>query len=271
MADKLKIAVVDDESSSIELLTATLEELLRAEKPDIISFMHPARALEYLLSHAVDVVFLDIEMPVISGVDIAERLVEQGNAPEVIFVTAYPQYSLDAWKLDAADYILKPYDPKQISKALQRSLMLRQGKRPVESSSRPYIRCFSDFDVLIGSDHVKFQSKRARELLALLVHHQGSWVSIGQISYELLEEAPETAAKNYIRMLLTRLRKTLAQNGISDILESHYGEVRVDPDAFDCDYYDYLNGKPVPYRGRYMGDYPWAQDEAAYLLNERSK
>ena len=270
MEKTTRIAIVDDETASIEMLTSILETLLPPGGGEIVPFTDPARALERLLAEPVDVLFLDIEMPVLSGLDLAKRLFERGVTPKIIFITAYPQYALEAWNLEAVDYILKPYDPKQIEKALQRYLLF-SGEAPARARSKPYIRCFPDFDVFIDHKPIKFQNKKSRELLALLVHHRGSWIGIDQISFELLEETPESTAKNYVRTIHSRLRRTLAQNGISDLLESKYGEIRINPAAFDCDYYDYLNGRPVTYRGRYMSDYSWAQEEAAYLLQDTGK
>ncbi len=265
----MKMAIVDDEIASVEMLSSIIDELNLNEDIQLTTFTSSGKAMEFLTSNLVDVVFLDIEMPIISGINIANALLETYvDSPEIIFITAYPQYSLEAWRIEAVDYILKPYDPEQIKRALQRVCTYKAGKKSI--NTRPFIRCFSEFEVFVHDVPVSFASKRAKELLALLVHHRGSWVGISKISYELLEEAPETSAKNYIRMILSRLRKTLNSYGIIDILESRYGENRVDPNRFDCDYYQYLAGEDVTFHGIYMGDYSWAQEEAAFLRNREN-
>jgi len=88
-----------------------------------------------------------------------------------------------------------------------------------------------------------FSSKRAKEMLALLVHHRGGWVPIDKIIFLLLEDYAEEAAKSHIRMLLSRLKQSLSKYGIADIVENSYGKMRVLPEKFDCDYYRYLDGE----------------------------
>ena len=70
-----------------------------------------------------DIVFLDIEMPVLNGIALGRQINEElDNPPEIIYVTAFPEYSLEAWNIGAFGYILKPYDSKQISTVLNRVL-----------------------------------------------------------------------------------------------------------------------------------------------------
>ena len=80
----------------------------------------------------MDVVFLDIEMPMLNGITLGKQISEELPAPpEIIYVTAFPEYSLDAWDIGAFGYILKPYDPKQISAVLNRVLKYHAREKPV--------------------------------------------------------------------------------------------------------------------------------------------
>ena len=83
------------------------------ENDHIYTFTQPVEALDFIRRTLVDVVFLDIEMPMLNGITLGKQISEELPAPpEIIYVTAFPEYSLDAWDIGAFGYILKPYDPK---------------------------------------------------------------------------------------------------------------------------------------------------------------
>lgn len=79
-------------------------------------------ALVLLRSLAYDVVLLDIRMPGGTGIEVAKALRAAPNAPKVIFTTAYPDYAAEAFDLDAADYLVKPFDAERLGRALDRAL-----------------------------------------------------------------------------------------------------------------------------------------------------
>lgn len=67
-----------------------------------------------------DVVFLDIEMPKMNGIEVAKTLVEVKKVPLIIFATAYPQFAVEAFRINAVDYLLKPYDEQQLKQTIER-------------------------------------------------------------------------------------------------------------------------------------------------------
>src|SRR5699024_9690731 len=69
-----------------------------------------------------DLVFLDIRMPGISGLEVAQRLAEKPHAPSVIFTTAYPDHAVEAFDLAASDYLVKPFDADRLKRAVERAL-----------------------------------------------------------------------------------------------------------------------------------------------------
>jgi DNA-binding LytR/AlgR family response regulator len=82
------------------------------------SFSNPLDATTILQQNTVDLIFLDINMPEISGLDFVKTLI---NSPLVIFATAYPQYALDSYELDAIDYLLKPIRFERFVKAVNKA------------------------------------------------------------------------------------------------------------------------------------------------------
>jgi two-component system LytT family response regulator len=110
----MKAYLVDDETLAVARLRRMLEETGRVEIAG--TSIHPTLALGELQQVRPDVLFLDIEMPGLSGFDLLEKL--GPPEPLVVFTTAYDQYALDAFKVNSVDYLLKPVEPKELDRAL---------------------------------------------------------------------------------------------------------------------------------------------------------
>ena len=82
----------------------------------VADFGQPARALEYITAHHPDVVFLDIQMPGMSGLELARQLT--APTPSVVFVTAFDDYAIRAFEHHAVDYLLKPINPERLTAAV---------------------------------------------------------------------------------------------------------------------------------------------------------
>ncbi|TMU85241.1 response regulator transcription factor [Bacillus sp. BHET2] len=93
------------------------------------------KGLELILTSEPDVLFLDIEMPGMSGVDLAEALQKMKRKPEVVFATAYPDYALKAFRVEAVDYLLKPFEEGQLAQTMERLKNVLKVEDKVQSSS----------------------------------------------------------------------------------------------------------------------------------------
>ncbi|MCF0055225.1 LytTR family DNA-binding domain-containing protein [Dyadobacter sp. CY356] len=114
---KVKCLLVDDEPLAIQLIKNHLGNLDSFEV--VASCSNAVKALEVLRSTQVDLLFLDIKMPKISGLDFLKAL---KNPPAVIITTAYREYALDGYELDLVDYLLKPITFDRFFKAIDRYL-----------------------------------------------------------------------------------------------------------------------------------------------------
>jgi two-component system LytT family response regulator len=124
-SSQLRAYLVDDEALAIERLERML---LSAGGLSIEgSATDPAEALDFLNRESIDVLFLDIQMPVINGFELLSRLKSQ---PFVIFTTAYDEYALKAFEVNSIDYLLKPIEPEQLSRALKKLDRLRPSVKP---------------------------------------------------------------------------------------------------------------------------------------------
>jgi two-component system LytT family response regulator len=111
----MKAYVLDDERLAVARLTRLLEETRRVEIAG--SETDPESALAFLNAHPVDVLFLDIQMPGMTGFELIERLERD---PFVIFTTAYDRYALNAFAVNSIDYLLKPIEPERLAQALDK-------------------------------------------------------------------------------------------------------------------------------------------------------
>ncbi len=110
-----KCLIVDDEELARRLLTNHLSQL---EDFELVAACESAISANKLLKeHSIDLLFLDIEMPVLTGVDFFKNLV---NKPKVIFTTAYREYAIEGFELDAVDYLLKPITFARFFKAIEK-------------------------------------------------------------------------------------------------------------------------------------------------------
>jgi two-component system LytT family response regulator len=122
----LQAYLVDDEPLAIERLTRLLGSFPHLRIAG--SSIDPAVALDFLSAgEAIDVLFLDIQMPGMNGFELLSRL---PNHPLVIFTTAYDEYALRAFQVNSIDYLLKPIEPDQLERALTKLDRLRPAQKP---------------------------------------------------------------------------------------------------------------------------------------------
>ena len=116
----LRAYIVDDERLAVQRLTRLLEASGRVEI--VGSATDPEAALDFLRTRAVDVLFLDIQMPGLTGFELLDRL---ESPPLVIFTTAFDRYALNAFAVNSIDYLLKPIEPDRLEHAIDKLERLR--------------------------------------------------------------------------------------------------------------------------------------------------
>jgi two-component system LytT family response regulator len=149
----IKAVIIDDEKDSIDTLKWKLENYC----PDvsvISSFEKPAEGVSYLKKNPVDLLFLDIEMPMLTGFDVLEEL-GRDISFDIIFITAYDNFGIQAVKFSALDYLLKPVQNKELKEAIDKHLKKSQQKIPSEQ-----------IDLLLNNVQAERKGKRGRIALA---------------------------------------------------------------------------------------------------------
>jgi two-component system, LytTR family, response regulator LytT len=114
----MDVIIIDDEPYSRVELKHLLEEYKDIK---VVGEASSAEmGIPLILKNEPQVVFLDIEMPGMNGVELAETLTKLKHKPEIVFATAYPDYAAKAFRVDAIDYLLKPYDEEQLKETIAR-------------------------------------------------------------------------------------------------------------------------------------------------------
>lgn len=130
-ATALQVLIADDEPPA----RARIAHLLHRKDGHIVTVMADSGpgALAAIREHRLDMAFIDIHMPGMSGLDVV-RALDRHSAPATIFVTAHERYAIEAFEVAAVDYLLKPFDNERFEQAMQRALQ-RRGLPPTVSVS----------------------------------------------------------------------------------------------------------------------------------------
>ena len=254
---------VDDKQLAVNAVVRTV----RAIDPDgvCVGLRSVDQALEYVRNNQVDVAFLDVEMPGMTGLELAQHIKDIQPNVNIVFVTAYEEYAFEAHKLYASGYLLKPVKEEDVRHALENL------RHPIEApkTNKLEVRCFGNFDVFANGQPLRFKRSKSKEMLAYLVDRRGSRCTLGELVVVLWEDDAHSASRRtQVRNLISDLRNALKEAGAEDVLVRGRDEIAVVPENIDCDYYRFLDGDPAAvnlYRGEYMSQYPWADMTAGEL------
>ena len=129
MSEALKVLVVDDEQLAREELCYQLQRLGEVEV--VGQAGNGIEALSAVDQVEPDLVFLDIQMPGLTGFEVARRLLTRGpDSPAMVFVTAFDQHAIEAFEVNAVDYLLKPVEPGRLEQAVDRARRRIEAGRP---------------------------------------------------------------------------------------------------------------------------------------------
>lgn len=213
-----------------------------------------------------DVLFTDIEMPEISGLALAKKLKDASPETSIVFVTGYSHYAVEAFRLHAAGYILKPVTRERVREELDHLELAEERKT---SSDKIEVRCFGSFEMFWKGEALLFPRPKSKELLAYLVDKRGEACSSEELINALWEEAGDPIKmKAYLRTLTSDIRAVLTRIGMPELLIRNHRQWAIRTEMLDCDYYRMLQGDMDAlnsYHGEYMSRYSWAEMTAGQL------
>ncbi len=254
----MKIIAVDDEKIALDHITSILERV--EPEAEIIGCRRGIQALEEIEKGDVQIAFLDIDLRDINGIELARQMKLRFPYLNIVFTTGYGDYAGDAFDLHASGYVLKPLTEEKIRRELDD---LRHPIELKENSDKLRIHAFGNFEVYDKNGiPMSFQYAKSKEMLAYLVDRCGTFCTNGEIMGVLWGDDATDSKRSYLKNLRTDLSSALEHAGYPNVLIRRRGMIAVIPEEIDCDYYDWLKGKPAAinaYRGEYMVQYSWSE------------
>lgn len=239
----LSAVIVDDEIPVLNLLKMFLQ---KTGQVNIVgTFISPKEALKNIINIKPDVVFLDIEVPGMNGLELANHLIEQNDELIIVFVTGYNQYALEAFEVNALDYILKPVNPSRIQKCISRLMKLKAPRNEKDVNIiEQRICCFGDFEVYGNKGLIKWPTRKVEEVFAYCIVHRDFNIEGWELGEILWPGADPEKIKTNLHTSFFRLRKTIKENGLNIEINSKKagkGGYRCDLMNFNCDLVDFEN------------------------------
>jgi len=261
--------VVDDENIALE----DMKEKLSRVAPDceIHTFRLAAKGLQYILeNHQIDIVFLDIMMGGMTGIQMAEKIREVHPFLPIIFLTAYSDYALDAFAFHASAYLLKPVSEDALGKEIDHLQSMGQVKK-----KRVTVKTFGFFDVFVDGTPLLFSRSKSKEILAYLIDRRGAGVTMAQLASVLLENKDyDRSVQKQMQVFVSSMLQTLKEKDIDDIVVRNHNSIAIVPDKIDCDSYAAIAGDTdalLSFFGEYMSNYSWAEVEVADFAERQKK
>ncbi|RJE85075.1 response regulator [Paenibacillus sp. 1011MAR3C5] len=235
----MNIVIIDDEKLAIDILAIVLEELTQFSICIKGTFTDAMDAFDLFEREQIDLVFLDMEMLDVHGLQIAKLILAKYPQIQLIFVTAHAQFAVDAFDVAATDYLLKPVQEQRLEKAMIKAQQVydtRKEQRNDDKNEILYVRVFGGFQLLdAGQQTVKWRTKKVSELFLFLWLHQKKPLLNVVIMENLWPEVdPEKASVN-LHTTMYQLRKTLKQYGSENpilLVNNHYQLIK----KIDSDY-----------------------------------
>lgn len=237
----LRVLLIDAELNNILLMEALLQSYKGIEIAGRLN--EAAQALTAIQEGGIDAVFLDIEKPVMNGLAMLKKLKTAAPDLDIVIVTGYEQYAIEAFELNVVDYILKPLMRERMDKTIERlfwrhKARLQERAAAVGQQFSSSFYCFGHFRWVINGhaeDMVKWKRLKDRELMAYLVHHRNQFVPKETILEHLWPDANPQQSTAYLYTCVYNIRKMLRSMGCSETLESRNNAYRLRLERSWCD------------------------------------
>lgn len=261
----MRIFAIDDEKPALEALLSAIHKAVPMS--EVYGFRRPSDLLEKLDEITPDIIFLDVEMRGMNGIELAEEIKKRVSGINLIFASGYSQYTKDAFTVHASGYVMKPVTAEKIKEEISNLRF-----PVVENEKVLEIQTFGNFEVFVEKIPLPLKYNKSKELLAYLIDRNGALCSNKEIVSVLWEDDDDSKNRiSYLKNLRSDLVGALENCGCSDILIREWGKIGIQKDRLSCDYYRWLEGDKEAYRGEYMSQYSWAEYTNAILMDDYQK
>lgn len=227
----LNAIVVDDEVLVAQWVGKMLMKTGKVHVKKII--YNPLEVLEEIKNLKPDIIFLDIEMPEITGLELAEQISALDKPPEIIFITAYNEYALEAFKVNALDYIMKPVDPRELDRLLKK--IEKKGLITKNQDTFLHIKTLGGFSVSTSQTTLKWSTSKCEELFAYMLFQQKKMVSKWEIIDILWANKEDKKGEINLRTTICRLNQTLRKYGVNAKIKSEKSLYFLEIESFSLD------------------------------------
>lgn len=208
----MNVIIIDDERIALNYLERQLSTFPNVSI--VGAYMNPLLALDAVKSNRPDAVFLDIDLPEMNGIELAERILEIDPSIQVVFVTAYNQFAVHAFEISAIDYIMKPYEAGRLQKTIQR-ISERRNLQHEDTSDETLlkVRVMRQLTLETVSGITKplnWRTVKATELFLYLLQSRGLLVRKSTIIDQLWPTHDPDKAYSLLYSAIYQIRKTLA-------------------------------------------------------------
>lgn len=213
----IRVLLVDDERLALMQLELLLKEFSNIHI--IGTCTAPREAMEQAERLQPDAIFMDIHMPEMSGMKAAEMILQAHPDTDIIFVTAYDAYALEAFELNALDYVLKPVQRLRLGKTIQRleeQLSRTRALAQAAEAQGAWLHAFGLLGCSKGGSApqaFKWRTLKAQELYAYLLHHRGRTVSKDTLLELLWPDFDMKKASTHLYTTIYQVRQCLKQSG----------------------------------------------------------
>ncbi|MBW7455729.1 response regulator [Paenibacillus sepulcri] len=214
----MKVILVDDDPLALKLLESELTAIGQVEI--IGSYQDPRLVIQDMRAGLPDAVFLDIHMPFISGLELAEQILGESPDIQIVFVTAYQEHAVEAFELTAQDYIIKPFQRERLIKTcarVRRMLTLYSARRS-DAALPVMIHCFKSFLIegrVPGAAAVRWKTFKAQELFLYLLQHQGITVQKQHLLEHLWAEIDWKRAITQLYTTIYQIRMLIVKENLT--------------------------------------------------------
>ncbi|WP_270568001.1 response regulator [Clostridium beijerinckii] len=209
----IKAMVVDDET----LTNDHICELIRDAGAEVEGYTNPHEALDNIKRFKPDVLFLDIEMPEINGLQFAEIVNSIEYDCEIVFITAYNQYAINAFRVNAIDYLLKPIIVEELYSSIERVKKRRFLNSNVCQSKKIKISLFGGVSLYVEDEKkpIRWMTAKSAEIFAfMLLGKDDKEISKWKLMNEVWPDKDKDKADINLRSTISRLNKTFRENSI---------------------------------------------------------